>query len=147
MGRRPRFTVAEAREALLQTRGAVCLAADRLGVDPSALSHRMKRYPELYEVADSFRQRRTDKAELQLEKAIDRGDLKAVLFQLRTQGKDRGYVERQEFTGKDGDELGATVKLEPGSEVARLCHSALAGRPGAILQDNDSVPEGFAQPE
>lgn len=54
---------------------------------------------------------------------------------------------RQEYSGPDGGPIECQVDLEPGSNVARLCHSALAGRPGAVLQDGDSVPEGFAQPE
>lgn len=37
-----------------------------------------------------------DEAEAQLKKAVKRGSLPAVFFALKTKGKHRGYVERQE---------------------------------------------------
>jgi hypothetical protein len=43
-----------------------------------------------------------DTAELKLRQAVINGEAWAVLFALRTKGKERGYVERQEVTGKDG---------------------------------------------
>lgn len=46
-----------------------------------------------------------DFTESQLLKLIKGGDTTATIFYLKTKGKGRGYVERQEITGKDGEEL------------------------------------------
>ena len=46
-----------------------------------------------------------DVAENRLLDAIRSGNMKAVMFYLKTKGKKRGYVERQEMTGADGKAL------------------------------------------
>jgi len=45
-----------------------------------------------------------DNAESALNRAVINGEAWAVCFTLKTQGKDRGYIERtqQEITGRDG---------------------------------------------
>lgn len=55
---------------------------------------------------------RLDKAEKKLDKKIDEGDTTALIFFLKTKGKKRGYIERQELTGADGQNIGAfTVEV------------------------------------
>ena len=39
-------------------------------------------------------------------------DITGIIFYLKTQCKDRGYVERQEITGKDGDAIKTQSKLD-----------------------------------
>lgn len=55
-----------------------------------------------------------DNAESALNRAVINGEAWAVCFTLKTQAKDRGYVERvqQEVSGRDGQalEINATVK-------------------------------------
>ena len=46
-----------------------------------------------------------DYAESQLHKQIGEGSTSATIFYLKTKGKSRGYIERQEITGADGDNL------------------------------------------
>jgi transposase len=45
--------------------------------------------------------------------------------------------------GGPGDQYAA----DPAGALARLCGCLVAGQPGAVLQDGDSVPRGFASPE
>lgn len=40
-----------------------------------------------------------------------RPDVLAVMFHLKTKGKGRGYIERQEITGKDGSSLDVKVQV------------------------------------
>jgi hypothetical protein len=43
-----------------------------------------------------------DFAESQLHKQISENSTAATIFYLKTKGKKRGYIERQEITGADG---------------------------------------------
>jgi hypothetical protein len=50
-------------------------------------------------------ERTNDLAEGKLFEAIHNGDMTGTIFYLKTKGKKRGYIERQEITGKDGESL------------------------------------------
>ena len=51
---------------------------------------------------EEIREMRLDFAESALMTLIKEGNVAATIFFLKTQGKKRGYVERQEVTGTDG---------------------------------------------
>lgn len=44
-------------------------------------------------------------------------DATSIIFYLKTKAKHRGYIERQELTGKDGESLIQTYILPDGSEI------------------------------
>lgn len=83
--------------ALQQTYGLVAPAAELLGVERRSLQRAIARY----NLQDLQRQLREevigDIAELRLFEAIKEGKPWAVAFYLKTLGKNRGYVERQEI--------------------------------------------------
>jgi Bacterial regulatory protein, Fis family len=81
-------------EALRDARGLISVAARRLGVTRQAVRQRIAKHPSLREVRDEAREAMTDIAESALYEQILRGEAWAVCFYLKTQGKDRGYVER-----------------------------------------------------
>ena len=69
--------------------------------DATVYNYRNK-YPAIQEAFASKKERRKDFVEGELYKQIKRGNIAAIIFYLKTQAKDRGYVERQEVTGADG---------------------------------------------
>jgi hypothetical protein len=103
------LTTEEVIEALEASHGLVTLAARQLQCAPNTIRNHMKRSKA---VADAVREQREhvlDLAEQSLITQVQLGEGWAVCFLLKTLGKERGFVERQEVTGKDGD--GLTVKL------------------------------------
>jgi len=54
------------------------------------------------EAADDVSEILLDFAEAKLYDQIKNGNTTAIIFFLKTRGKKRGYVERQEITGADG---------------------------------------------
>jgi hypothetical protein len=88
--------------ALHKTHGAVYLAAELIGCSHKTVERRAKKVREVAEVINKYRGRRLDVAELALDKALADNQAWAIQFVLRTQGRTRGYVERQEITGIDG---------------------------------------------
>jgi len=101
MGHR-RLTKKIVREALINKKGAVYLAASDLGCSHTAIYDYLDKYPDLQELKDGFDEEVTDIAVLNLRKAVINADPWALKYQLSTKGKNRGYVERQEVTGADG---------------------------------------------
>jgi len=104
MGHR-RLTKKIVKEALINKKGAVYLAASDLGCSHTAIYAYINKYPELQELKDQFDEEVTDIAELNLRKAVINADPWALKYQLSTKGKSRGYVERQEITGADNAPL------------------------------------------
>jgi hypothetical protein len=99
---KPRFTPAQIIAALKKSKGMVFLAAKRLECDPDTIQNYCKRYPAVERVKQAQRGEMVDLAESGLLTAIKNGEAWAIAFALKTLGKERGYVERQELTGQDG---------------------------------------------
>ena len=91
-----RYTPEEVTDALNRSKGMVTVAARLLGCVPNTVQAYIDRYDEVREARNQEREAMTDVAELALYKAIQGGEAWAVCFYLKTQGKSRGYVERQE---------------------------------------------------
>lgn len=100
-GHRPnnghRWTNEEIIKGLDEAQGMVYIAAEAMGCAYNTIIARIARSPE---VADHVRQNKgkmLDTTELKLYQAIMRGDPWAIQFYLKTQGKERGYVDRTEI--------------------------------------------------
>lgn len=139
---KPRFTPDQVADALKETRGMVYLAAKRLGCSHVTVQNYANRYAMVREALQTQRGQLIDTAELKLWHAVTEGESWAVLFALRTIGKDRGYVERQEVTGKDGEPVGIQVQaIDYRSAVAPLAPLALGpvGHSPAPGQDEGAL--------
>ena len=89
-------------EAVKKNGGAVYLAARELGCAPNTIYNRMKKTPALKQAVEDARGEVVDYAEQKLRLAILNGEPWAIAMVLKTLGKSRGYVERQEVTGANG---------------------------------------------
>ena len=105
-----RITVDLVLAALRASKGMVSIAARRVGCDRSTIYEYIKKYPSVAAALADERETMTDTAELALYSAIQDKEAWAVCFYLKTQGKGRGYVERQELTGANGAPIEMTVR-------------------------------------
>ena len=81
--------------ALTQSKGMIAAAARLLGCSRQTIYDSMRRHPEITEFVEGQRDLLLDTAELKLIEAVVNGQPWAILFYLKTQGKSRGYVEKQ----------------------------------------------------
>ena len=121
-----KYTQAQMLTALEQAKGMTTVAARLLGCAVDTVYAYLERYPALEAAKRQQREGMTDVAELALYKAIQSGEAWAVCFYLKTQGKGRGYVERQEITGADGGAI--AVEAAPARERLRAKVTELATR-------------------
>lgn len=96
--------------ALIKGRGVIKKAAQLLGCGRSSLSRRIQKSEHLANIRKTATETFLDEVEdLYFEKMMKTGDKVMMIFYLKCHGKDRGWVERQEITGKDGEALGEVV--------------------------------------
>ncbi len=91
--------------AIRDLHGNLSAVAKQLGVCRQTLYTYIDRHPSIQAVVAESRETMLDNAESALYRAVLNGEAWAVCFFLKTQGKRRGYVERQEVTGADGGPL------------------------------------------
>jgi len=110
------FTAAQVIEAIKDSRGFVTTISKRLGCDRTYIYRLLEKYPTAREALENEREGVKDFAEGKLIQQIDGGNITAIIFYLKTQAKDRGYIEKQELEhsgsvstlvilpGKDGNQ-------------------------------------------
>ena len=103
-----KYSVEEMIDALEHSRGLIAPAARYLGCKRDTVRSYIEQYPEIARVKKDTREVAKDISENSLLAAAERGEAWAVCFHLKTQAKDRGYIERAELTGGNG----APVKIE-----------------------------------
>ena len=84
-------------EALERALGIVTTACSAVGINRSTHYQWMKDDPEYKQAVKDIDNRTLDFAESHLHKLIKEGNPAATIFFLKTKGKGRGYVERQEI--------------------------------------------------
>lgn len=134
--KRKQISVADMEAALKQTSGNVSAAARGLGVGRATLYRRIAESPGLQEVLADAREELVDLAETMLRRNVMDGNMQAIMFALRTLGKNRGYVERTVTTTEnlavDMSALtdGQLERVANGESVASvLANGAGAGNP------------------
>jgi hypothetical protein len=80
-------------------------AAEKIGITRQTHYNWMAADPVYKKAAESIDDVKLDFVEEKLKDRIMDGDTTAIIFYLKTKGKKRGYIERQELTGADGKDL------------------------------------------
>jgi hypothetical protein len=96
MAQKRRVSLEAIEKTLRDTYGTVTVAAQRLGISRRQLYRRIARSSRLRETLEDAREVIIDTAELKLIQAIQNGEAWAISMTLKTIGRHRGYVERQE---------------------------------------------------
>lgn len=105
----PKYSHEKIAQAIRESHGLISLAARRLGCSDNTIYKRVKRSAELRELVDQARAEMIDLAEAKLRQAVLDGQPWAIALTLRTIGKVRGYTERQEITGVNGEAMRVVV--------------------------------------
>lgn len=100
-----KFTTKQMIEAIGQAKGVLAQAARLLNCDRQTVANYIDRHPTVKAAFDEANETTIDYVESQLLKQIGAGVPSSTIFFLKTKAKHRGYVERTEHTGKDGEPL------------------------------------------
>ena len=103
-------------EALRANGGFISYAAKSLGITYQAVWNRIQKCPKLRQSYEEIRESYLDLAESKLLVKIREGDLGAICFFLKCQGKKRGYIERP-VGGDDGSYI---PKPQPVSVIIQV---------------------------
>lgn len=100
-------------ESINHYNGNISAVARSFGVSRRAVYNFVKdKYPELWQLVQEKREEWLDDAESELmRQAMEDSNTTALIFFLKTQGKGRGYTERQEISGPDGEDLNIHVSI------------------------------------
>lgn len=100
-----KYTPEQIIEALTTCGGFVSVAARRLGCTFQTIYNYRDRYKEVRQALLDIREGQKDFAEGKLLENIKKGKETSLIFYLKTQAVDRGYVERHEITGLSGEPI------------------------------------------
>jgi ribosomal protein S15P/S13E len=92
-----KFTVEQVAKALRECEGFQASAADKLGCTEETIVNYKHRHPELAELVKHLKEKHKDYAEGRLLTHIKDGKETSLIFYLKTQCRERGYVEKQEI--------------------------------------------------
>jgi len=95
---RKNIKLEEIESALRTTSGNVSAAARGLSIGRATLYRRIAESKTLQQVLVDAREELVDLAETMLRRNVMDGNMQAIMFALRTLGKNRGYVERVQAT-------------------------------------------------
>jgi hypothetical protein len=138
MPRKRRYKPKEVADALTKHKGRVFITAKHLRCAPQTVLRYIRDFPVCAEARETQEGLRLDVAEGKLDTAINRGDLGALTFILRTKGKSRGYVERTETRSLSNDD----IKREIERELAELRGSAIPDTDVDGASPAQHVPQG-----
>lgn len=96
--------------------GIVTFACEKVRLSRQTFYRWYREDAEFKERVDAINELQIDVAEASLLKKIQKGDTTAIIFYLKTKGKDRGYSERREISIPGG----VGVELKNDFDVSKL---------------------------
>ncbi len=116
-------------EAIRDSHGLLTIAAKRAGLGYMTVYRYVHEFPSVAQAAKDAKEAMLDFAEAKLYQKIKDGDNACLIFYLKCQAKDRGYVERQEVTGEGGKPIKHDVTIRGVDEQTRqLLNEVIAGK-------------------
>jgi hypothetical protein len=110
MSKKPKYSAKEIELALRESAGLQYIAATKLKCAPSTVTNYVKRNKHLQRVVEECREGVLDLAEGKILEKIRDGDIAAIIFFLKTKGKNRGYTERLDPNNPDGKPLPSVIE-------------------------------------
>ena len=98
-------------KALEQNLGVVTLSCRKANIPRSTFYKWINEDEEFAKQVNDIENIALDFAESELFKQISNSSTAATIFYLKTKGKKRGYIERQEITGADGMPTNFQIKI------------------------------------
>ena len=106
-------------EVIRKSRGNITAASRALGVARITMYEWINASDALQAAVHSERESFIDVAETKLQSKILEGDTTSLIFFLKTQGRNRGYVERREneISGRNGDAIQFIIEADNDNET------------------------------
>ena len=120
MAKTKRYTNDQIADAIKAGAGIIAVAARKLGCDRKTVSNYINRSIKLQQLTMDVVEENLDRAETRLMQCIDDGQISAIIFYLKTKGKHRGYTERTEITGNEGNAIEVDYKAVLIARVAKI---------------------------
>lgn len=105
------YRTSDFEKAIPNSGGIISTIAKRVGCDWSTARRAIEKSPKLTEMFENEREAILDMAESTIFMSIKNGDTQDAKWLLSRLGKNRGYSERQEITGRDGEPVEVLVYL------------------------------------
>ncbi|MFQ5786721.1 MAG: hypothetical protein ACE5H1_01945 [Thermodesulfobacteriota bacterium] len=110
-------------EALEKSLGVVTTACKKAGVGRTQFYNWLQADQKFKQAVDEMKNVALDFAESKLFENINKNREASVIFYLKTQGKSRGYIERQEVTGANGNALITSMNFTVKGTKSKLLES------------------------
>lgn len=99
-------------EALEKSLGIVSAACKEVNITRETYYRWLKEDDHFKQKVHEIHELQGDFVEHQLFKKIKEGSERSIMFYLKYRGKDRGYVNRNEITGADGQDLFKNIQFK-----------------------------------
>lgn len=110
-GRPKTCTDAQIADAIIAAGGFISRASEMLNMHYTTVHGRIQKVPALRNLVDHINEKMLDYGELELMKAMKRGESWAICFFLKCKGKNRGYIEKQTVvTTKDDNSISIVIE-------------------------------------
>lgn len=102
------LTKEQVEHAIKKTAGNISACARELGVARNTVYNKIEQHAELAQLLADTREELVDIAESALRREVINGNITAIIFTLKTQGRTRGYIEKQELEQSGAIEISVT---------------------------------------